>query len=149
MERCHQQRDEEHPASTQSVQGDIKDLLPGYQCIRCHMVFDIKFAEYFKRKAHFVAGDHTTKTPSMLTYSFVVSQDLVCIALLLVALNDIKLQLLNIQNVYLTADCWERIWTRAGPEFGLEQGSIMIVCKVLYGLKISGAAFQSLLVDTL
>ena len=121
--------------------GDIKDLPPGYQFIRCHMVFDIKFGEDFCRKARFVAGGHTTEAPSTLTYSSVVSQDSVRIALLLAALNDVDLKSLDIQNAYLTADCRERIWTRAGPEFGSEQGAAMIVRKALYGLKSSGAAF--------
>ena len=44
-------------------EGDIKDLPPGYQCIRCHMVFDIKFGEDFRRKVRFIAGGHTTETP--------------------------------------------------------------------------------------
>ncbi len=85
-------------------EGDIKDLPPEYQCIKCHMIFDIKFGEDFRRKAPFMAGGHTTETPSMLTYSSVISQDSVCIVFLLAALNDIDLQSLNIQNAYLTAD---------------------------------------------
>ena len=36
-----------------------------------------------------------------------------------------------------------------GPEFGLEQGSIMFVRKALYGLKSSGTAFQAHLAETL
>ena len=55
----------------------------------------------------------------------------------------------DIQNAYLTADCREKIWTRAGPEFGSEAGTIFIVKKALYGLKSAGAAFRSLLADTL
>ncbi|KAI2505828.1 Reverse transcriptase (RNA-dependent DNA polymerase) [Fragilaria crotonensis] len=41
----------------------------------------------------------------------------------------------DIQNAYLTADCREKIWTVAGPEFGSEAGTIFIVRKALYGLK--------------
>ncbi|KAI2504254.1 Reverse transcriptase (RNA-dependent DNA polymerase) [Fragilaria crotonensis] len=55
----------------------------------------------------------------------------------------------DIQNAYLTADCREKIWTVAGPEFGSEAGTIFLVKKALYGLKSAGAAFRSLLADTL
>jgi Reverse transcriptase (RNA-dependent DNA polymerase) len=121
----------------------------GYQKIRCHMIFDIKLSENFRRKARFVAGGHTTETPSTLTYSSVVSRDSVRIALLVAALNDLDLKACDIQNAYLTADCRERIYTVAGPEFGSEKGSLMIIKKALYGLKSSGAAFRSLLSECL
>ena len=54
----------------------------------------------------------------------------------------------EIQNAYLTADCRQKIWTVAGPEFGSEAGTIFIVKKALYGLKSAGAALRSLLADT-
>ena len=49
----------------------------------------------------------------------------------------------------LTANCHEKIWTYAGPEFGSECGQPMIIKKALYGLKSSGAAFRAHLVETL
>jgi Reverse transcriptase (RNA-dependent DNA polymerase) len=125
------------------------DIPVGYQRIRCHMIFDVKLGENFRCKARFVAGGHTTETPSSITYSSVVSRDSVRIALLVAALNDLDLKACDIQNAYLTADCRERIYTIAGPEFGSERGSLMIIKKALYGLKSSGAAFRALLADTL
>jgi Reverse transcriptase (RNA-dependent DNA polymerase) len=121
----------------------------GYQRINCHMIFDIKLAENFRRKARFVAGGHTTETPATLTYSSVVSRDSVRLALLIAALNDIDLKSCDIQNAYLTADCREKIYTVAGPEFGSERGTLMLIKKALYGLKSSGAAFRSLLWECL
>ena len=90
-----------------------------------------------------------TETLATLTYSSVVLRDSVRIALTLAALNDLQVMSCDIQNVYLTADCWEKIWTYAGPEFGSEQGSIMFVRKALYGLKSSGTAFWAHLAETL
>jgi hypothetical protein len=55
---------------------------PTYQDIRCHMIFDVKM-EYFKRKARFVAGGHTTDTPHAMTYTSVVSRESVRMCLLL------------------------------------------------------------------
>ena len=113
------------------------------------MIFDVKLGENFRRKARFVARDHTTETPMSLTYSSVVSRDSVHIILLIAALNDLKIMACNIQNSYLIVDCWEKIWTYAGPEFGSERGQLMIIKKALYRLKSNGAVFWAHLADML
>jgi hypothetical protein len=128
---------------------DLSDLPVGYQEITCHMIFDVKMGENFRRKARFVADGHKTKTPAAMTYSSVVSRDSVRIALTIAALNDLDVLACDIQNAYLCADCAERIWTRAGKEFGSEAGQPMLVIKALYGLRSSGAAFRALLAETL
>ena len=127
------------------------DLPPGYQKIRCHFIFDIKMGEHFSRKARLLANGSRTETPSALTYSSVVSRDSVRIVLLIASLrNDSQLLACDIQNVYLTADCREKIYIVAGPEFGLEAGTLMLVIKkALYGLKSSGAALRAHLAETL
>ena len=125
------------------------DLPVGYQQVKCHLIFDVKMGENFRRKARFVAGGHTTEVPSSLTYASVVSRDSVRIALTIAALNDLKVMACDIQNAYLTADCREKIWTKAGPEFGSEAGTLFLVKKALYGLKSAGAAFRALLAETL
>ena len=66
--------------------GDEK-IPPGYQYIRCHMIFDVKM-EVFRRKARYVAQGNMTETPATLTYASVVSRESVRIALTLAALND-------------------------------------------------------------
>jgi hypothetical protein len=127
-----------------------EDIPPGYQQIKCHLIFDVKMGENFRRKARFVAGGHTTEVPeSLITYSSVMSRDSVRIALTIAGLNGLRVMACDIQNAYLTADCREKIWTVAGPEFGSEAGTISLVKKALYGLKSAGAAFRSLLADTL
>ena len=134
-----------------AVQGSntTPDNLIGYQEIALHMIFDIKLGENFRRKARMVAGGHTTKTPSSVTYSSVVSRDSVQIMLMIAALNNLDLQAANIENAYLTAPCREKIWTRAGPEFGMDEGKIFIIVRALYGLKSSGAAFRAFLAERL
>ena len=37
------------------------EISPGYQQIKCHLIFDIKMGENFRRKAQFVAGGHMTE----------------------------------------------------------------------------------------
>jgi hypothetical protein len=112
-------------------------LPPGYQKITCLMIFSVKMGENFRRKAHFVAYGHKTKTPAAMTYSLVMSRDSVCIALMIAALNDLNIMACDIQNAYLTpADCREKYWTAARPEFGSKAGLLMIIKKALYGLPV-------------
>ena len=129
-------------------EGDASKLV-GYQKIKCHVIWDVKLGENFRRKARLVAGGHTTDPPSSITYSSVVSRESVRIALTVAALNGLDILACDIQNAYLTADCREKIYTIAGDEFGSEAGKVMIVKKALYGLKSSGAAFRSLLAQTI
>ena len=79
------------------------------------MIFDIKLGENSRRKDRMVAGGHTKKTPSSVTYISVVSRDLLRIMLMIAELNNLDLQAVDIENAYLTAPCRENIWTRAGP----------------------------------
>ena len=123
----------------EEFEGTKEEIPKGHQFIRCHMIFDINFGENFRRKARLVAGGHMTEAPAMITYSSVVSRDSVRIALTIAALNGLQVMSCDIQNAYLTADCRERIWTYAGPEFGSDAGKIMLIKKALYGLKKLGS----------
>jgi hypothetical protein len=122
------------------------NLPVSYQKIKCHFVFDIKMGESFRRKARLVANGNETEAPPTLTYSSVVSRDSIRIV---AALNDLNILSCDIQNAYLTANCREQIYSIAGPEFGSEAGSIMLVKKALYQLKSSCAAFRAHLAETL
>ena len=116
----------------------------GYQYIKCHMIFDIKFD--FTRKARFVAGGHLTKPPASLTYSSVVSQESVRIGFLLAALNDLDILAADIGNAYLNAPCREKVYFTAGREFGpSNMGKTVVVVRALYGLKSSGAVSMHIL----
>ena len=61
----------------------------GYQKIPCHMVFDIKI-EDFRQKARLVTGDHKTEAPTTMMYATIVSHAMVCLALTIAALNDLR-----------------------------------------------------------
>ena len=79
------------------------------------MIFDIKLGDIFQRKDIMVAGGHTTKTHSLVTYSSVVLQYLVRIMVMVSAFNSLDLQTEDIKSANLTAPCCEKIWTRSGP----------------------------------
>jgi hypothetical protein len=49
---------------------------PDHQFICCHMIFDVKIEDFW-RKARLEAGGHATKAPATLTYASVVSQETV------------------------------------------------------------------------
>ena len=49
----------------------------------------------------------------------------------------------DIGNAYLNAKVREKIWSTAGPEFGEQQGAVVLIVRALYGLKSSGAAWRS------
>ena len=78
-----------------------------------------------------------------------MSRESVRICLTIAALNDLDILAADIENAYLTAPCREKCWLKAGPEFGSDEGKIMIVTRALYGLKSSGAAFRSFLAERL
>ena len=83
-------------------------ITPGYQCMKCHMIFTVKM-EDFRSKARYVAGGHMANAPAVLTYASVFSQESVRIALKIAALNDLKVKTRDIMNTYLTAPVSEMI----------------------------------------
>jgi hypothetical protein len=123
--------------SEQVRTGQAKELI-GFQEIKCPIIFDIKMD--FTRKARFVAGVHLTDAPGSITYSSVVSRDSIWIAFLVAGLNNLELLAGDVANVYLNAPCRERIWFEWQIETGDDQGKVLKIACVLYGLMLSGAA---------
>ena len=72
------------------------DIPPGYQDTKCHLIFDIKMGEIFCQNARFVTGGPMMETPNTLTYTSIVSRDLVRIALTIMALNRLGILSCNI-----------------------------------------------------
>ena len=65
------------------------------------------------------------------------------------ALNDLEVKAADIQNTYLMAPVFEKIWTQVGPEFGSGSSKTAISVRALYGLKSAGASFRNHLADYL
>ena len=51
----------------------------------------------------------------------------------------------DIENLYLIVPFQEKLLMWAGPEFVLDQVSVIIISKALYGIKLSGAVFMEFL----
>ena len=81
---------------------------------------------------------HKTDTVAAVTYSTVVLRDSVRIILLAAALNGLDTQCADIQSAFLTAPNLEKLYLKAGPEFGDLEGRYFIVKRALYGLATSG-----------
>ena len=126
----------------------LSQMKPGFKNLTCHLIFEVKLSENFRRKARFVADGHKTSAPKSLVYSTVVSRDSVRIAFLIAALNNLAVVSCDIQNAYLAAPCREKFYYKAGPEFGSDEGKIYIVRRALYGLKTSGASFRQFLAES-
>ena len=88
-------------------------------------------------------------TPSSITYSSVVKRDSIRILLMVAALNELSIKCADIKNAFISAPCKEKVWLRAGPEFGDEQGTMFIVVRALYGLKSASASFRSFIAEYL
>ena len=87
------------------------------------------------------------EAPKTLTYASVVSRETVQIALTIVALNDLEVKIVDVQNAFLTAPCSELIHMTLGPEFGEDQGKTVVIVQALYGLTSAGASFRNHLAD--
>ena len=119
----------------------------GYGRIPLHFVYDVKHDG--RHRARMVAGGHVAPEPEDSISSTVCSLSAVRTVLLLSELNDLKLTSVDIGNAYLEAKTTEKVYTVAGPEFGEDQGRIMLISRALYGLQSSGARWHDMLVDAL
>jgi len=135
-------------------QGEISQLVRLKE-ITSHLVFDVNLGDNFRQKARYCADGHKTDAPSSITYSTLVSRDSVRTILLIATLNDLDVLNGDVQNSYLTAPNRKKVWIRAGIEFGVVPGceeligKVLVVKKVLYGVKSVGASFGAFMAQKL
>ena len=98
----------------------------GFKRINFHIIFNVKI--YLTRKAPFITGGHIPASPSSMTYTSVVSRESVHIAFLLAALNNCKVLAADIGNVYLNTYTKEKIYYKAGLEWGTLRFEILSKC---------------------
>ena len=110
------------------------------------MVFDIKM-EDFQHKARLVANGIETGAPTSLIHTSVISRESVRIALTIKALNGLQVKTSDIENANLTAPTEEKLYSVLGPEFGEDEGRIIVIVHALYGKKSAVAFFRNHLVD--
>ena len=96
-----------------------------------------------------MAGGHLPDPPSSLTDASVVSREMIRIAFLIAALNDLRILPGDIQNVYLNAYTKEKIYFRAGNKWKHNKGKVVIIIMALYGLKSSSLMWRNHLADVI
>ena len=96
-----------------------------------------------------MAGGHLTDPPTSMTYSTVVSRESVRIAFLVAVLNRLEVLAGDIQNAYLNSPTSENNFFYAGPEWGVDEGCLVLIARALYGLKSSALQWRNHLSDVL
>ena len=64
--------------------------------------------------------------------------------MMLAQMNGLQTCAADIGNAFLYGRTREKVYVKAGPEFGEDEGKYMIVEKGLYGLRSSAARFHEL-----
>ena len=98
--------------------------LKGSKEIKKHLIFGINMYRKFTCKAMFMSGGHMSDTPSSLTYSTVITYDLVHIVLLILKLNELEVENVDIINTYLNIPTREKDWIVVGSEFGSNRSNV-------------------------
>ena len=118
-----------------------------YKKIRVHFVYAVKHDG--RHKARLVADGHLTATPVESVYSSVVSLRGIRILTFIAEHNGLDLWATDVGNAYLESYTKEKVYIRAGPEFGDREGHYLVIVKALYGLKSSGLRWHERFADVL
>ena len=113
------------------------------------MPYNIYFKIDTTRKAKYVAGGHLTDVPTYMTYSSVVSRDMVRIGFYMATLNNSDVLAGDFQNSFLEDPTKEKIFLYEGDKWKADKGKIVIVVIALYMIKSSALQFRNCLAETL
>ena len=75
-----------------------------------------------------------------------MSRESVRISFLLASLNELDIFACDIGNAYLNSKCRDKLWIEAGTQFGTGKRMVMIIERLLYGLKSSGDVWREKIV---
>ena len=124
----------------ENVGQNAPKITEGWKQIKVHFVFDVKHDGRFRGRL--VADGHLTNVPVESVYSGVVSLRGIRLLTFLSELNKIPMWATDISSAYLEAYTKEKIFIKAGPEFGEIAGDFLIIRRALYGLRTSGARWH-------
>ena len=126
---------QKHEKVRYDKQKKVINAPPGYQQIRVHLIFAVKYDG--RHKPRLVADGHLTPEPVESIYSGVVSLGNLRLVIFLGRLNNPELLGADFSNAYLEAPSEEKLYIVVGPEFEDWEGYILTFSKALYGLKSS------------
>ena len=119
----------------------------GYKPLKILTVHDVKHDG--RHRACMVAAGHLTEVPVKSVYSGVISLRGIRLMIFLVELNQMEAWGTDISSAYLKGFTKEKLFVKAGPEFGDQEGHILLVKKALYRLRTSGVRWHERLADCL
>ena len=97
-----------------------------------------------------VAGGHLIKlADNIRVYSSTVKTQSVRILDVIADANGLEQLCGDVGNAFLNAFTDEKIYCIAGPEFGDQEGSVVVLKKALYGLRLSAERFHAHFADCL
>ena len=120
---------------------------PEYQFDKLTMIYEVK--QDGCRKAHLVADGQLVVPCGISTRSTIVKGVRVRLLDVIAHRDNLKMYCGDVGNVFVTAPCLEKVYSRAGPEFGDCHDSIMVLMKALYGLWSSSRTFRGHFADFL
>ena len=113
-----------------------------------HMVFAVKHDG--RHKARYVMNGAHTNPPEHDVFSPVVGIDTIRLLLFIAIHNNLEVRMADVTCAYLQATTKEKIYSRAGIEWGPElEGCVLLLLKSVYGLKTSGARWYERLCEVL
>ena len=116
------------------------ESITDYKLIPYHFVFDIKFDG--RKKSRLVAGGNKTNPPVEDLYSGVVDLMTIRMGHMIAKANKLLVCAADVGNAFLYGKTREKVYIRAGREFGEDAGRQLIIDGGLYGLKTSAARFH-------
>jgi hypothetical protein len=96
-----------------------------------------------------VIGGHVIDSSEHITYSGTVQDISVRLLLIVAVQNQLNFMTGDVGNAFCTAPCAEKVWTRAGAEFGNRQGCKVSLKRALYGLKTASRSYNLFFGDLL
>lgn len=112
------------------------------------MIFDVKHQD-LRHKARLVMGGHIVDSSSHVMYSSTIQDLSVRMVMHVATQNGFNMMVGDISNAFPTTPCAELIWSKAGPEFGAREGTIVTLKWTLYSLKIASRSFHDFFGDCL
>ena len=125
---------QKHEKAQYDKQKKVLNAPPGYQKIRVHLIFAVKYDG--RHKTRLVADGHLTPEPVESIFSGVVSLRNLKLVIFLGKLNDLELWGADISNAYLEAPTEEKVYIVAGLEFEVWEGYILTFSKSTLWVKI-------------
>ena len=111
-----------------------------YQYVKLKMIYEVK--NDGRRKGRLVAEGQHVDPRGLSLYSSVVKTISVRLLDIIADRDGLEILCGDVGNAFVTANCLEKVYSRAGPEFGDKEDAILILSRALYGLRSSSRAFR-------